>query len=163
MVHSTTVHICSDTIFMLQIAALHCVHSTLQVIKASNFEWLKWANYRKTADCTLHRANIPSEIKCIHVLSRCLVERNKGISQGLLRTQRKSISSFTYSTHCLRLPQCPYYKWIRWCASFHLIMCFSVESREWIIQLNANEEGKSWLVPDLFHPARLFVWFCLLE
>lgn len=29
-----TVQICSDTIFMLQTAALRCMHSTLQVIKA---------------------------------------------------------------------------------------------------------------------------------
>lgn len=48
-------------------------------------------------------------------------------------TDTKSIPLFTYSMLHLTPPQCLDDKWVRFCASFHLITCFLVESSEWII------------------------------
>lgn len=116
----------------------------------------QWARYKKNLLIVpYNRWNIPPQTMCMHMWPRYFVGRNDGIPLRFLLTQRESFPSFTYSTHCRGLPQCPYDKWIRWSASFHLIMCFSVQSCEWIIELNANEHRKSWLVPNEFQPARL--------
>lgn len=61
-----------------------------------------------------------------------LYEDTKGSLRGGF-SDTKSIPSFTYSTLCLTPPQCLDDKWVRLCASFHLIPSFLVESCEWII------------------------------